>query len=131
MPTTSVQETPLHTEIHRRVSIQPHPRNRMYCVTTLRGGCMSSFQTIDELVDHLINKYGSKYHLYVKCTRYVLFTLHSLSKELRLEVPMNATFIGTSSSNTLLYKCSVNQPLNEINFSIFFICNFLFVVILF
>ena len=62
-PTTSVQVTPLHSEIQDRVSIRPHHRNGMYCATTLRGGCTASFRTIEELIDHLVNKYSTDYHL--------------------------------------------------------------------
>ena len=66
-PTTSVQVTQLHLEIQGRVSIRPHPRNGRYCATTSRGGCTASFRTIEELIDHLANKYGTDYHIHLKC----------------------------------------------------------------
>ena len=49
----------LHREIRQRVSFRPHPRKRLQCATTLRGGCTASFRTIEELVNHLVEKYGN------------------------------------------------------------------------
>ena len=64
-PTTFVADTRLHAEIGWRVSIRPHPRNGLACATTLKGGCAASFQTIEGLVNYIVQKYGTNYNLHL------------------------------------------------------------------
>ena len=46
-------------EIWQRVSFRSHTRNGLQCATTFRRGCIASFRTIEELVNHLVKKYGN------------------------------------------------------------------------